>query len=104
MNETFTLRVELFNGKSVEVDVTCDFIIENNGIGSYEHFGFRGFDRGVDCAVIEGTSWNKTEFTADENDLIDAAVDKNLPIWEDEIVERKSQNNRENVCFGSDED
>lgn len=91
MSETFTIEVELPDGdtyKYVDIEVTCDYSIHNNGIGPYEYWGFRGYDRGVDYAAIEDAAWDKSQFTAEEIKLIQAAIDKELVNWEQEIMDR----------------
>lgn len=38
-----------------------EYSIENDGIGSYEYWGMRGFDKGTDYVVIEGNTAGSPE-------------------------------------------
>lgn len=49
---SFYVQLKCLNDEEVEVEVECDdYEVENDGIGSYECHGFRGYDRGTDYAV-----------------------------------------------------
>lgn len=37
----------------IEVCLECEMKWENDGIGSYEYWGFRGYDKGTDYVVCE---------------------------------------------------
>lgn len=95
MTETFTIKVELpvvgnenTDVYYAEIEVKCKFSIDNDGIGPYEYWGSKGIDKGVDYAVIDETEWDKNGFTAEEIDLIEKAIDKNLNDWAEKIMER----------------
>lgn len=96
MTETFTLEIKLpVVGKEeeyryLEIDVACEYSIENDGIGPYEYWGMRGNDRGTDYAIIDDTDWDKTGFTAEEIDLIEKEIEKNLYEWANKIMERNA--------------
>lgn len=109
MTETFTIEIELpvigneEEVRYVEIDVDCDYSIENDGIGPYEYWGFKGVDRGTDYAVIENTEWDTTGFTKEEIDLINSQIDKKLNDWEVIIMERVADY-RADYSVYSDED
>ena len=109
MNESFTIEVELpvvgneEECRCVEIDVDCDFIIENDGIGPYEYWGFKGVDRGTDYAVIQNTDWDTTGLTKEEIELINSKIDKKLNDWECDIVSRLADI-RADYSFYPDED
>ena len=116
MTETFTIEVELlFVGNEeqvecVEIDVQCDYSIENNGIGAYEYWGANGVDRGVDCAVIEDTRWNVCDlsvdwcFTKEQNKIIESAIEEKIKDWEDSIMDRVNDARCGDSCFYSEDD
>lgn len=107
MAENFTLEVELPDGDSykyVEVDVEVDYSVQNNGIGEYEYWGCKGFDRGVDYAEIESVDWDKTGFSEEEIKLIESAIDKEIPNWEETIMQRVADRQESYPAFYSDED
>lgn len=95
MEETFILEMEFptenGNSKIVEIEIKCEYCVENNGIGYYEYCGCKGYDRGTDCAIIEKTIWNKANFNDDENRLIGLEVKKNINGWGDAIMDRRSR-------------
>lgn len=46
---------------------------ENDGIGAYEYWGAKGYDRGHDYVSIEyygDPTWNESDYTEDENRVI----------------------------------
>ena len=75
----------------VEVMVEVDGIWENDGIGAYEYWGHRGFDKGHDYFVIESAEWDKTGFTPEEIKEIEAAIDAKTEDWATEIMENPSE-------------
>lgn len=107
MNDTFHLEVELPDGdayKLVEISVDVKYCIQNNGIGPYEYWGFKGIDYGVDYAEIEDTSWDKAGFSKEENDMIQSAIDREIPNWEETLIERVADRKENYSAFYSDED
>ena len=110
MTETFTLEVELpvvGNEKEcryVDIDVDCEYSIDNDGIGPYEYWGSKEVDRGIDYAVIDNTDWDKTGFTAEEIDLIEKEIDKKLDDWANKIMERcEDRADYSAYCDGEDD-
>lgn len=97
MTETFTIEVELpvigneEKFKYVEINVDCDYSVENDGIGPYEYWGSKEVDRGTDYVVIENTEWDTTGFTTEEIELINSQINKKLNDWEVTIVERAAE-------------
>ena len=46
---------------------------ENDGIGAYEYWGAKGYDRGHDYVSLEyygDPTWNESDYTEDENRII----------------------------------
>lgn len=83
---TKTLSIYLDSrGEDIDIDVDCEYEIENNGIGSYEFWGQKCFDKGTNFAVIISWEWDKTGFTPEEVALVEAKIKKEKEEWEDEI-------------------
>lgn len=66
------------------VNLDCNVISCNDGIGSYEYMGHREYDAGEDYADIDEITWDKSEYTDKENEIIQEEVNKQ---W-DRIVEK----------------
>lgn len=84
MKHTFTLEVELPT-RTVELDVTVDCIWENDGIGNYECWGSKYYDKGRDYLAIEDWKWDQRGFTAEEIGIVEGLIEVNLCDWETEL-------------------
>lgn len=83
---TKTLSIYLDSrGEDIDIDVDCEYEINNNGIGPYEFWGQVGNDKGIDYVEIIDTEWDKTGFTPEEVVLIEKKIDKEVVQWENEI-------------------
>jgi hypothetical protein len=58
-------------GNIKDVLCTIEFTIENDGIGHYEFWGSKGYDAGVDYAVINLISWDRMLFPILINTLLE---------------------------------
>ena len=58
-----------------EVKLSIDIIVEESGIGGYEFWGFKGYDKGEKYLAIDGISWDKSLYSKEENDMIEKFVD-----------------------------
>ena len=90
-----------------------DFSIENNGIGHYEYFGAKGYDKGTSYLCLEtDPNWDEKLFTAEQNKAIwlwicDEAAGDNCPyqklcdiaepIWSQDQADRKEAYDLRNV-------
>ena len=59
---------------------------ENSGIGSYEFWGMKGYDAGVDYYVIEDIDWNKEDFNDEQNAYINGYLDMYYSDVERELI------------------
>lgn len=84
MTKTLTVYFE-DSDKEVDIEVDIDYAVENNGIGPYEYWGFKGYDKGQDCVNIYSTEWNKTGFSPEEIEIVEEAIEKEKKHWEAEI-------------------
>jgi hypothetical protein len=85
-----------FNAEQTEdfaVDFTCEIGSENDGIGSYEYWGFKGYDRGETYLTLEDITWNKTLYTDEQNVFIDEYIGDNYSKMEKVITEHFAKNN-----------
>jgi hypothetical protein len=57
----------------------------NDGIGPYEYWGQKCFDKGRDYVEITSTEWNKVGYTAEEIKVIEGEIEKAKGKWEPEI-------------------
>lgn len=64
-----------FKEDYITVDVEAYYTMENDGIGSYECWGFKGFDRGEDYVYVQNAKWDESLYTAEQNDAIRKYVD-----------------------------
>jgi hypothetical protein len=84
---THTYTIEIPFGESLLiVDVTASLAVENDGIGSYEFWGFSGYDSGTNYLTVEDATWNKDLYTAEENAFIDKYIDDNIDKIDEDIV------------------
>ena len=60
----------------VELEGSCRW--ENDSIGWYEWWGQKCFDKQDDYPVCEDVSWDKRDYSPNENDAIEKYVDKNF--------------------------
>lgn len=73
-------QIESFEhkGKFYNIDVDCEYHWDNDGIGSYEYWGAKGFDKGHDYAEADDiciTAYlikSKTEVEVKDNDTLKA--------------------------------
>lgn len=68
-------RDDLFN-----IIITVDFVREDVGIGSYEYAGIPGRDINW-MWIIEDWRWDNSQFTEEENNLINEECHKNAEQW-----------------------
>lgn len=71
-------------------DVLCtiEFTIENDGIGHYEFWGSKGYDAGVDYAVINSISWDRLSMPILINALLDVYVNEGIEELTDKLQDQ----------------
>lgn len=88
MTQDFTLTVELDSrSEPIDIEVTCEGSWQNDGIGPYEYWGFKGVDRGTNYIEIEDVYWDKSDFTEEEQKQIELLIDKQLSDWATKMEE-----------------
>ena len=73
--------------EEIKIELTLSYTKENNGIGEYEFWGFKGNDKGMDYADIYEYSWDKSNFTDEQNKEIETQIENNISKLESEIEE-----------------
>jgi len=68
----------------LDVELDCRLISCNDGIGSYEYWGSKEYDKGEDYLDIDEMTWDKTLYTEEENNIIDQYIKDNR----DKITEK----------------
>jgi hypothetical protein len=73
----------------ITVDFTCELQWENNGIGSYEFWGSRGYDEGDNYVVLNHLKWDESIYTKEQNEAIQTYInnDDNWFKIEDSVAE-----------------
>lgn len=69
-NETVNISLPEELGEEIECKV--EFHIENNGIGSYEYWGFKGYDAGQDYLEIDSIE----PYFTDQSEKVRASINK----------------------------
>lgn len=86
MSKTFNLEIELATRtEPVEVEVEVDGSWQNDGIGPYEFWGQKCYDRGRNYFEIETWDWDKTGFTPEEIAEIETAIEAKIEDWSNEV-------------------
>ena len=78
MSTTHEIEIPLKDDLTLLVEISGDAKWENDGIGPYEYWGFKGFDHGHTYLVIEEITWDKEQFTQEENQIIEIYISKNF--------------------------
>jgi len=79
------------NGEEMEIEFFCDYEIRNNGIGSYEFWGSREYDRGVDYFELMGVNWDAALYSENAQQMIKEWVVKNWGSIEKEVETRHKE-------------
>jgi len=74
------------NDELIEVEFEGEIAIENDGIGHYEYWGQKCYDKGHDYPVLYSCTWERSLFTDEQNDEIEKYLDKNIKQIEDEFI------------------
>jgi hypothetical protein len=97
-----TVEMEVpFIDKDGEVDFLYPYfsariIIENDGIGSYEYAGIRGYDKGQDYpAIQDDPTWDRENFTDIQNVTISEWYKINYERVEEELYEQFKKDSKD---------
>lgn len=71
---TYELYIEKHD---LEVTLDCNVISCNDGIGSYEYWGSKEYDSGYSYPDIDEMTWDKTQFTDEQNEIIENEINSN---------------------------
>ena len=79
------------NSEEKEIEFFCDYEIQNDGIGSYEFWGSKEFDKGIDYVVLEEVTWDKNLYSERENNIIKDWVTENWKSIKKEIEQKNKE-------------
>ena len=74
----------------INVDFDANFYAESTGIGSYEYWGFKGYDKGQDYYSCDDVRWNKSLYTEEQNAIIQKHLDENHEHIEKLLIQNHS--------------
>lgn len=87
------LLIYLFNEEEKEIEVFVDYSSGYDGIGHYEYWGSKEYDKGNLCVDINKITYDKIGLTEQEICAIEAAIEENKAEIEDccfrDIADRK---------------
>lgn len=88
MNNKFNteIEVELSTRKeTILIPVEVEYEWDNNGIGAYEYWGAKCYDKGTDFVSVVGADWDKTDFTPEEVEEIESVIESKRDNWAEEL-------------------
>jgi hypothetical protein len=62
----------------IDVPLTTIRSLENDSIGGYEYWGSKYYDSQPDYWIIEGFTWDKTQYSEEMNKLIQEYINLNF--------------------------
>jgi hypothetical protein len=68
--------------------------MENDGIGSYEYWGIKGYDKGQDYWMVEEITWDKEKYTEEQNKIIEKYLEDNWDEIHDELCDIANDRSR----------
>jgi len=71
----------------LNVEFYGDASVENDGIGSYEYWGFKGYDHGHDYFIVENITWDKNKYTEQQNQEINKYLENNWDKVHDQLCD-----------------
>jgi hypothetical protein len=98
---TKTIEIEI-EDDVIEVDLTGELSLENDGIGSYEYWGSKCYDAGTNYFELENLKWDMSLYTDDENKSISNYI--NVTDNWDSIEESMSESLYDSLDDGNDTD
>jgi hypothetical protein len=73
--------------KTITIDI--DYSTYYDGIGPYEYWGSKEYDKGYLCAEVNRITYDKTNLTKEEIEDIDLAIDKQASEIEEACLKDK---------------
>lgn len=97
---TVIIEIEYFDENNTAQNIYPQFSgdahWDNDGIGSYEAWGFKGFDRGRDYIAMEDDAvWDEKYFTERQNEVIRDFYKKNIDMIHGKICEKYAMDRRD---------
>ena len=85
MTLNYDLYIEEYD---LYVELECECITQNDGIGSYEYWGSQEYDAGEDYLICEHIEWDKEDYTEEQNAAIDKYLEENFCKIADKAIEK----------------
>ncbi|NDB86259.1 MAG: hypothetical protein EB127_26715 [Alphaproteobacteria bacterium] len=79
------------NHDEIDVDIFGEFETESSGIGSYEYWGFRGYDKEVTYLICANIKWDTDKYDEPTNGIIKDYIDKNFSHLSDKLVAEQEE-------------
>lgn len=86
-----TAREIEIDGDFIEVEFEGSPTVENDGIGPYEYWGYKCFDKGEDYQVLEELDYDKSLYSKEQNDIIERYIDDNFKSISESIIENHNR-------------
>lgn len=80
-----TKEIEI-NDELIEVEFEGELATDNDGIGEYEYWGRKEYDKGHDYPVLYSCIWERSLFTDEQNDEIEKYLDRNIEQIEQDFI------------------
>lgn len=87
-------EIEFEDGNSQTVEFDGEPYTESSGIGSYEYWGQKCYDRGIDYLVCDNCDWDHTLYTDEQNKTIAKFASDNYDRIEFAICENHQEQMR----------
>ena len=81
----YTLEQIELDDRMVDVEVTVTGEWNNDGIGGYEFWGQKCYDKGRNYFSIVDWSWDKSGFNPMEIKIIEICIESKIEDWEKEM-------------------
>lgn len=81
MSDTYEIDVEVeltTREEIISVPIEIEYSWQNDGIGAYEFWGQKCYDKGSSYAEVENINWNEEGFTKQEIKEINAEIDRQI--------------------------
>lgn len=91
---TFTLQYLNSKEEECEIELSVSYSIYNDGIGPYEYWGQKCFDKGNPCVEIEEITYDKETLSVEDVSIIESAIESEMEniiqkCFDDSVVERE---------------
>lgn len=101
MSESLYIDHHEMNGRNFEIYLEYEYEIENDGIGGYEYWGMRGYDKGTDYASVTCITFDSVFETLEDGTQVEVTDKETLEALEEGILD-KVQSDADNLDLSDD--